>query len=375
MPTQASSTSSAMRPPDRGSLVARAKVTSGHRHTAYAASGSSIFEVCRRGLRARIRQPDEMILGELGSRDQEGEWILMGPTIRHPWQQPTALRGLKRGLIREFSHASRRRFVYRISNWHGADRLITMTTRANEEDARRSGRSLGRFLNWARSRGLRSYVWVRERQERGAIHYHLWTAGAFGATEAEIRTAWLDATGEGHDYASIRHAVQVVPWKGQVWYAVSEGAKRIQKRSAPATMASSGRYWGCSHDVSRAHLTVPLGIDGTRWFRKWLRKIAPGYEHTLRRTIFHSKLASLKLRGEATREARTTAWEEAQEIAATGRRWLERYRGGYLMLDRLRNVETRLLDAVERIVDRDPGRGVSIRPVSIRLDAWRSSVG
>lgn len=369
------------------SLVARAKLTSRSKLTAYADAGAAIVELSRRGVRARVRSPDRMALAELAADAVSGTWVLSGDGIRLPWDFATWVRGKRRGIIQRFTDASRRRFVYRLCNWRGADRYITLTTRRNERFAPRSSRALGRFLNWARGRGLRSYVWVRERQERGAIHFHIWTDGLLAPAE-EIREEWLRACGEDHDYASRRHAVDVRAWSGPAWYAVAEGSKRFQKQAPPVdAFGSAGRFWSCSHSVSRAHVSVPLGVDALRWFRRWLRKTSREYRRTVKDKVFHARRESLMLRHEWSREERSKAWEFAARVARNGARWLQRFgtavpfpkdgpppkgrrarerrrgpraAGGYLMLDRLQGVEERLPAVFEALLDRDTGRGVAL---------------
>lgn len=304
------------------------------------------------------------MLQELAADTVAGTWVLGGNAgPRLPWDFPTWVRGVKRGIVRKFTDASRRRFVYRLSNWRGADRFLTLTTRANERHALRSSRALGRFLNWARGRGMGSYVWVRERQRRGAIHYHVWTAGLLAPAE-EIREEWLRATGEDHDFAARRHAVRVVDWKGPAWYAVAEGAKRVQKQPAdPNKWGTAGRFWSCSHSVSRSHVTVPLGIDGLRWFRRWLRKVSREFRFQVRRKVFHGRRESGMKAGTWNRDTRRKAWIFACQIARRSAEWLRNFgtvgfgrhgprcAGGYLMLDRLPDVELRLPDALARILD------------------------
>ncbi len=357
------------------SLVARAKITNPCGLSTSADPGAAIIELSRRGIRAKVRKAGVAYRpaarkGQKGGRARFAPAVglvdehFVGESIRPRWYGKLHAIGGKRGIIRTFSESSRRRFVYRLSNWRGADRLITLTTHANERSARRSGRSLSRFLNWARSRGLQSYVWIRERQRRGAIHYHLWTDG-FGpdvASKRELTKAWTAATGERWSRAAAARSVDPIPWNGPAWYAVQEASKRYQKQPAPVSKwGSAGRFWACSRDVSRASVVVPLGIDGVRWFRRWLRKIAPEYGRTIREKVHRSAMAaSLKL-GMTEVQAEEWAREYAAGVVRRAVEWLRRYGGGFLMLDRLRNVEQRLPELLGKILDADSGRGLVLR--------------
>lgn len=79
-----------------------------------------------------------------------------------------------------------------------ADRMLTLTYRENVTDIEQAWRDFGKFnrvMKW-RFKDRWQYVCVPERQERGAIHFHLAIRGYFPVNT--VRRFWRDVVGEGN---------------------------------------------------------------------------------------------------------------------------------------------------------------------------------
>ena len=123
-----------------------------------------------------------------------------------------------RGRIGGWSEASAGRLAFVTANVDSAFKsLLTLTDRARtdawESDAERNGR-VSRRSQADRHRFLRclavelgAYLWVREFQDRGVVHYHVITEHAVSHERAT--EAWCRASGQLNDEAVLRHGVRV----------------------------------------------------------------------------------------------------------------------------------------------------------------------
>lgn len=165
-----------------------------------------------------------------------------------------------RGMVKEFSWASRRRLAFVASNTAVDFRtMVTLTyPRQFPSDGRKVKRDLNAFLVWfKRDRGAFSYLWFLEFQRRGAPHIHLLTSSQFpkgkkGAKGLRFRVSavWYRLVGSGdsrHLGAGTR-VERVRTCEGAKRYAVKYAMKMRQKRVPPA-YRNVGRFWGASRDV------------------------------------------------------------------------------------------------------------------------------
>jgi len=113
-----------------------------------------------------------------------------------------------RGKITEFSSASRRRLLEALAWIPQRDftlgLFITLTYARNMADPVRSERDLQvLFQRMERVFGRVSMFWRRERQKRGAIHYHLLLLGRGFVPKEWLAAAWADITGDHRPFTRV----------------------------------------------------------------------------------------------------------------------------------------------------------------------------
>jgi hypothetical protein len=100
--------------------------------------------------------------------------------------------------------------VYRKILTIGADRLVTLTYRANVQDLKRAWLDLKRWLSLVRKQlGPYPYVAVWELQDRGAIHWHLGVPGF--QDDKILRSAWWEVVGKGEGNIDIQYRPELGP--------------------------------------------------------------------------------------------------------------------------------------------------------------------
>jgi hypothetical protein len=168
--------------------------------------------------------------------------------------------GPRRGAVRELSGGSKRSLEFVAANAAVEFRtFLSLTYRENPEAweevadrnarvVRRSKHDLNRFLSALRKE-VGAYLWAREFQERGVVHYHVLTEGA--VSEERARVVWCRAIGALGDVHVLRHGAKVRVVKNQMrsrLYLVRYVGKEIQKK-LPAGVAAAGRWWGRSRGM------------------------------------------------------------------------------------------------------------------------------
>lgn len=176
--------------------------------------------------------------------------------------------GGRRGGIKGFSSAARRRLMYFIAGIRRDASLplfITLTYPANFPDPKQAKKHLDTFFKrFARSYPDHATVWKLEPQDRGAPHFHLMTWGCDLAALMEfVPSAWYDIAGGGDEKHLLwhrgmlgngnQHCVQQVrKFEGVRNYA----SKYLGKTFEVAGWSEkwTGRFWGV---VNRSN--IPLG--------------------------------------------------------------------------------------------------------------------
>lgn len=180
---------------------------------------------------------------------------LTSVTIQHenPDRPRAQIGGGRRGAIKGFSSASRRRLMRRLAsiNRHGSERppaFITITypreypTESNVYKAH--ARALLKRLR--RRFGARPVIWRLEFQKRGAPHFHLlvWDLEVTDELKPWLLQAWYEVCGTG-DRRHLRRGVDVQrmeSWKRVTVY-VSKYVAKVQDGREGAAV-SPGRIWG-----------------------------------------------------------------------------------------------------------------------------------
>ncbi len=134
---------------------------------------------------------------------------------------------------------------------------LTVSNAANLDGKTAYKLLLSHFLSWMRkTKGITTYIWKAELQERGQIHYHI-TCPDF-VHYKEIRAKWnelqqkaglLDAYFEEHGHydpnSTDIHSAKKV--RDMAAYMVKEIAKNCQNHEA-----IGGKVWDCSANLSEA---------------------------------------------------------------------------------------------------------------------------
>ena len=190
-------------------------------------------------------------------------------------------KGGRRGQVREWSRASRRRALRTVlaCEWPADLVHVTLTYPAAERpmDGRVSAGHLLAFRHrWRRRFGADPVgLWKREFQANGSVHYHLWLVrpglpfddpgslslgvatwqtpeGSSLAVSTSDLRAWVAEAWAGVVKAkSLAHrkaGTKVAPWEGSpgayiAAYTVSKSAKEYQHK-LPAGFVHPGRWWG-----------------------------------------------------------------------------------------------------------------------------------
>ena len=119
---------------------------------------------------------------------------------------------------------------------------------------------LHRFLRALRE-DLGEYLWVREFQARGVVHYHVLAEEEISQERAA--EAWARASGQFDDEAVLRHGVKVDSIRSQ------GGAKRYlgqyigkeRQKELPKGVDGAGRWWGRSRGLKLAVLEDIVWLD------------------------------------------------------------------------------------------------------------------
>lgn len=153
------------------------------------------------------------------------------------------LRG-KRGVVDGMSKGSRGRFIRKVNSLiFDADKavFVTLTYHNNQDDARSAKRDLRTLIKRLHRRHPDAgFVWVAERQKRGAIHFHLLFINGKG-WENEISKTWHAIT-DTWSRAHFVYGVLALPADGSK--AVSYLASYLSKGGL---RKGDGRAWGMEY--------------------------------------------------------------------------------------------------------------------------------
>lgn len=161
----------------------------------------------------------------------------------------------KRGQVNGLSKGSRGRFIRTVNRllFDPGDALfVTLTYHNNLCDAHEAKSDLRTLIKRLHRRHKEAgFVWVAERQKRGAIHFHVLVIHAGSMTGEEISGAWHDITDKWSE-AHALYGTLALPAAGDkaVAYLASYLAKGGLKKG-------DGRAWGMEYckrylDVERA---------------------------------------------------------------------------------------------------------------------------
>jgi len=185
----------------------------------------------------------------------------------------------RRGAIGGWSEASARRLRFIAANVDSAfESMITLTYRAREKAwetrAERNRRviqhcqaDLHRFLRCLAGE-IGAYLWVREFQRRGVVHYHVICQRMISPERAT--EAWCRASRQLDDAAVLRRGAKVDPIRSQggaLSYVGRYLGKERQKQ-LPVGVEGAGRWWGRSRSLKLAMLDEVIWLDRSEGIRR-----------------------------------------------------------------------------------------------------------
>jgi len=206
----------------------------------------------------------------------------------------------KRGIIRVFSRASRRRlmrFMARLKTRKIRASFITLTF-SKVVTNERAKLVFKRFIMRLRRRfGAASAVWRMEFQERGAIHFHLLAFNVPFWKQSELQQTWEACTEEAMSIVDIR----LVHGAKSIMSYVSKYIAKADERSEITSLEDgsyqhgsagglSGRFWGW---INKDALPLGQKYEGImtddytiKSLSAWAWKLS-GVENTYRNISFH----------------------------------------------------------------------------------------
>lgn len=237
--------------------------------------------------RTNGEQPSSTIIGEEKDKGHHfrlsGNLLIVADNCNLPSR---IVEGNSRGKIGHFSASSgirMRRYLRECTSQYKY--MVTLTYPSGyERDGKKSKEQLRRFCQELRRFSQRegsydenrwSIFWFMEFQERGAIHYHLFTTEKFPKTFVSRR--WYEIVGsedERHLAAGTRCESIRSGRPGTISYASKYAAKQEQK-TIPDDIINAGRFWGvygCRNAVSAA-TTVSAEAGKVQAVNRYIMKI------------------------------------------------------------------------------------------------------
>lgn len=164
---------------------------------------------------------------------------------------PLCAKDTTRGTITEFSRKSRTRIIKLFASMTLTTvraRFVTLTFKGNVTDATSATLCFKRFVErFRRQFPDGSAVWRKERQERGAWHYHLMIFGTGYWKQDELLAAWRECCGVHGGGARIE---AIRTQRGVMSYVSKYIAKTVPDNevslfiNSPYSHANTGKHWG-----------------------------------------------------------------------------------------------------------------------------------
>lgn len=216
-----------------------------------------------------------------------------------------------RGIIRGFTHQSRRRLSFLVRNTADLfDGFVTLTYPASfPSNGREVKRHLSTFCSWLRRRKI-AYVWILEFQQRGAPHFHFLIRGFL--PKEDIAQRWFEIVGsldQRHLRAGTR--VEGVKNQDQVGAYMAAYMTKLEQKQVPKSYKSVGRFWGASRLLTKTmHKAGEVYRDASRAIRaarKWYEARNRSLKRPCMRPEGHAGPCGLKAEKGAARCTRPVA--------------------------------------------------------------------
>lgn len=167
-----------------------------------------------------------------------------------------------RGVVGEWSKGSRNRLLSLLNRMEfGVVQFLTLTFHRNMADAEEGKKRLRAFTRVLRAKkGIAAGIWRQERQERGAIHYHLMLFDCVELEDAYVKGLWVKCSGEPEDDHD--HYLYGAQAEKSVYAGTDDGGlvvsyfSKYVAKEAKNDGYKNGRVWGqwgCNKKLAAAY--------------------------------------------------------------------------------------------------------------------------
>ena len=234
------------------------------------------------------RQPERKTVANDERRKQLALVTRQGDLTTISFTKNSSSRSLKGGGLRNpiftFSRASRKRLLHLFARLqtHRVRTVFLTLTFHDQDDAKAAKQTFRAFRERLRRRFPKSsFIWRMERQERGAIHFHLILFNFPYVPQSDLQTWWTETTGED---LSIVH-IKLLRGKKRAFYYCSKYCAKTNDESTsfitstyPHADRWEGRFWGIQHydqlPFASKKSWFTDDLDAALYFRYWLLKSA-----------------------------------------------------------------------------------------------------
>lgn len=214
--------------------------------------------------------------------ERQGDFMAMA--VERP-SQPHEQRGGRRGVVREFSRASRRRLFQKFARLTPSRAtFITLTYPDNYPEVRDAKANLRAFLERIRRAYPESSgIWRLEFQKRGAPHFHIIFYNLKYIPFAVLRDAWKEIVGVSPDETLFIN-VRLIQSRKQVYSYVSKYVAKVSTLFNKDAYSHAGRWWGIFNGpqlpfANRKYIQFRLKPDNREFYdvKRMLRRVWGGY--------------------------------------------------------------------------------------------------
>jgi hypothetical protein len=178
------------------------------------------------------------------------------------------------------------------------DREITLTYPADYPvDIREAQKDLESILRWLERKGVKSYIWFKEYQDRGAVHFHILIDSVFIHHE-DLSLRWSKRIKSVDPSAGT--SIRKIRDKTKMRTYVTKYFGKEEQKTVPDEVTGHGRWWGSNKKIvptdhfvleyedRKEMCQVYRVIDNFygNLLKKWSKLLKRKYKRTRKRTGF-----------------------------------------------------------------------------------------
>lgn len=156
--------------------------------------------------------------------------------------------GIKK-VIDKFSRKTKRSILLWFAVYGNMlDREITLTYPADYPvDIRKAQKDLESMLRWLERKGVKTYIWFKEYQERGAVHFHVLIDSVFIPHE-DLSLQWSKRIKSIDPSAGT--SIHKIKDKTKMRTYVTKYFGKEEQKTVPEGVTGHGRWWGSNKKIS-----------------------------------------------------------------------------------------------------------------------------